>query len=242
MKLDKGIRVVGRLDELPPDTPIDAIVHLAGARVLGPPWTTARRRTLLASRTGVTDGLIELIRRVRQPPQVLVAASAVGFYGASPGASFEPRDEAGPPQPGQFQSDLCAAIEHAACRAEGLGIRVARMRFGVVLGRDGGASHAGRCCSPRPGRGAGFGPTARALDSHRRRRRPVALRACPRDVAGALNAVAPDTRSQADFVGALARSFGRRVRLRFPAAPRRFVMGEMGDLLLEGQKPTIRTE
>lgn len=44
-----------------------------------------------------------------------------------------------PPRPGEFQSDLCAAIEHEARRAEALGVRVVRMRFGVVLGHGGGA-------------------------------------------------------------------------------------------------------
>lgn len=52
---------------------------------------------------------------------------------------MEPLDETAPPRPGEFQSDLCAAIEHEARRAEALGVRVVRMRFGVVLGRGGGA-------------------------------------------------------------------------------------------------------
>lgn len=53
------------------------------------------------------------------------------LYGASPNASMEPLDEIAPPRPGEFQSDLCAAIEHEARRAEALGVRVVRMRCGA---------------------------------------------------------------------------------------------------------------
>lgn len=113
--------------------------HLAGARLLGMPWTQARRRQLLASRVDTTVAIVSLMRRLHKAPRVLVSASAVGFYGPSPNASMEPLDETAPPRPGEFQSDLCAAIEHEARRAEALGVRVVRMRFGVVLGHGGGA-------------------------------------------------------------------------------------------------------
>ncbi len=235
-RLGQDVRVVARLDEIAPDTAIDSIVHLAGARVLGRRWTDARRRTLLASRAGVSDRLLALIQRLRQPPRVLVAASAVGFYGASPGGSFEPRDEASPPRPGQFQSDLCLAIENEARRAEALGVRVVLMRFGVILGRDDGA-YPMQALAARLGMGAVLGSGRQPapwihLDDALGLVRFAIARA---DLAGAVNAVAPDTRPQADFAKALSRSFGRRVLLRFPSALLRLAMGEMGDLLLEGQ-------
>ncbi|MES2926532.1 MAG: hypothetical protein V4843_06945 [Pseudomonadota bacterium] len=65
--------------------------------------------------------IVNLMRRLQKAPRVLVSASAVGFYGASPNASIEPLDETAPPRPGEFQSDLCAAVEHEARRAEALG-------------------------------------------------------------------------------------------------------------------------
>jgi len=103
------------------------------------PWTQARRRQLLASRVDTTVAVVSLMRRLQKAPRVLVSASAVGFYGASPNASMELLDETAPPRPGEFQSDLCAVIEHEARRGEALGVRVVRMRFGVVLGHGGGA-------------------------------------------------------------------------------------------------------
>ena len=228
--------VVDGLDAIPAETRIAAVVNLAGARVLGMPWTAARRRELLASRVDVTAALVALMRRLEQRPRVLVSASAVGFYGASPDASFEPLDEHAPPRPGQFQSDLCAAIEHEARRAEALGVRVVRMRFGVVLGRGDGA-YPMLVLSSRLGLGAVLGsgrqpaPWIHLDDAVGLIRFAIA----DATLAGPVNAVAPQTPTQRDFARALAASFGRRVWLRMPYAPLRLALGEMAELLLEGQ-------
>lgn len=236
-----GVWVVERLDAIPSETRIDAIVNLAGARVLGMPWTAGRRRTLLASRVGVTAALVDLMRRLQQAPRVLVSASAVGFYGASPQASFEPLDEASPARPGEFQSALCCAIEHEARRAEALGVRVVRMRFGVVLGRDDGA-YPMLALSARFGLGAVLGsgrqpaPWVHLDDAVGMVRFAMAHAGLD----GPVNAVAPDTPSQARFAQALAASFGRRAWMRMPDALLRTLAGEMSTLLLDGQNAVPR--
>jgi uncharacterized protein (TIGR01777 family) len=231
-----GSWVVEHLDQIPGETRIDAVVNLAGARVLGRPWTAARRRQLLGSRVDVTVAVVQLLRRLQQPPQVLVSASAVGYYGAANQVSGAVLTEAGPPRPGQFQSDLCAAIEHEAQRAQGLGVRVVRLRFGVVLGRGDGA-YPMLALAARWGLGARLGngrqpaPWIHLDDAVGLIRHAMAHRA----LEGAVNAVAPDTPSQADFSRALARSLGRGLHLRVPEQPLRWLMGEMSTLLLDGQ-------
>jgi uncharacterized protein (TIGR01777 family) len=184
----------------------------------------------------VTTALVELMRRLQQRPRVLVSASAVGFYGATPGQSFEPRDERSPARPGQFQSDLCAAIEHEARRAEALGVRVVRLRLGVVLGRGDGA-YPMLALSSRLGLGAVLGTGRQPAPWIHLDDAVGLLRFALADASlvGAVNAVAPATPTQADFAQALAASFGRRVRLRAPHAPLRALLGEMAELLLEGQ-------
>lgn len=229
-----GVWVVDELDAIPSETRIDAIVNLAGARVLGMPWTAARRRTLLASRVGITQRLVALMRRLEQRPRVLVSASAVGFYGAVNDGS--PCTEAGLPRPGEFQSDLCAAIEHEARRAEALGVRVVRLRFGVVLGREDGA-YPMQALAARLGLGAVLG-NGRQPAPWLHRDDAVGLIRFALDhgeLSGAVNAVAPDTPHQAGFAQALAASFGRRAWLRAPAWPLRLLAGEMSTLLLDGQ-------
>ncbi|MBT9512818.1 MAG: TIGR01777 family protein [Acidovorax sp.] len=234
--LGPGVWAVDTLDAIPPETRIDAVVQLAGARVLGMPWTAARRRVLLASRVDTTMAVVALMRRLHQRPRVLVSASAVGFYGASPNASMEPLHEAAPPRPGEFQSDLCAAIEHEARRAEALGVRVVRLRLGVVLGNGGGA-YPLQALSARLGLGAVLG--------HGRQAAPwihladalglIRFALARNDVQGPINAVAPGAVPQRSFVQALAASFGQRVWLTMPAAPLRWTLGEMSTLLLDGQ-------
>ncbi|WP_233559265.1 NAD-dependent epimerase/dehydratase family protein [Acidovorax sp. 93] len=215
---------------------------MAGARVLGMPWTQARRRQLLASRVDTTVAVVQLMRRLHKAPRVLVSASAVGFYGASPNASMEPLDETAPPRPGEFQSDLCAAIEHEARRAEALGVRVVRMRFGVVLGRGGGA-YPMQALSARLGLGAVLG--------HGRQRAPwihladavglVRFAMAHQTLQGPVNAVAPEAVTQASFARALAAAFGRRVWLRRPGLPLRALLGALSTLLLDGQNAVPST-
>lgn len=232
--LGAGVWVVDTLDAIPPETRIDAVVHLAGARVLGLPWTAARRLALVGSRVGVTQQLVVLMRRLEQRPRVLVSASAVGFYGAV--NSDLPCTEASPPRPGEFQSDLCAAIEHEARRAEALGVRVVRLRLGVVLGREDGA-YPMQAVAARLGLGAVLGNGRQPAPWVHRDDAVGLIRFALENehLAGAVNAVAPEVPSQAGFARALAASFGRRVFLRMPAWPLRRLAGEMSTLLLDGQ-------
>lgn len=233
----RAVWVVDSLDDIPTESHIDAIVNLAGAPVLGLPWTSARRRQLLASRVDVTAAVVALMRRLRQRPAVLVSASAVGYYGAVEPARYAvPLDETALPSPGQFQSELCVAIEHEARRAEALGVRVVRLRFGIVLGRTGGA-YPGLAFAARMGLGAILGdgkqpmPWIHLADAVGLIRFSLARR----QLTGVLNAVAPDLRTQADFTRACAASFRRPAWLRMPAWPMRLALGEMSDLLLRGQ-------
>src|SRR5580704_18048334 len=87
------------------------------------------------SRVASTRFLSETLAALRQPPSVLVKASAVGFYG---NRGDEIPDEDSAAGTGYFP-ELCTAWEAAARPAADAGIRVVHLRFGVVLGRDGGA-------------------------------------------------------------------------------------------------------
>jgi uncharacterized protein (TIGR01777 family) len=165
---------------------------------------------------------------------VLISASAVGFYGAVNDGSA--CTEASPPRAGEFQSDLCVAVEHEARRAEALGVRVVRLRFGVVLGREDGA-YPPQALAARLGLGARLGTGQQPAPwLHRDDAVGLICFALRRDdLAGAVNAVSPDTRSQSEFARALAASRGRRAWLSVPAWPLRLLAGEMSTLLLDGQ-------
>src|SRR5207245_9939071 len=104
------VRIVTSLNDLEADEKIDAVVNLAGAPILGFPWTRARRQKLVASRVDTTRALVSLCGRVNRPPRVFVSASAVGYYGVR---GDEVMDDQGQPA-SIFQSTLCREWEAAA--------------------------------------------------------------------------------------------------------------------------------
>jgi uncharacterized protein len=112
----------------------DAVVHLAGERV-DQRWSEAARRRIRSSRELGTRNLVAGLRAAQERPRVLVSASASGYYGPH---GDEAVDESSPPA-GDFLAEVCLAWEREAQAAEELGLRVARMRTGIVLDGSGGA-------------------------------------------------------------------------------------------------------
>lgn len=225
---------VDRLDDIPSETRIDAVVNLAGASILGAPWTKARRQLLLDSRLQTAQQLRQLMQRLERKPEVLITASAVGYYGVPD--SNEALTENAPPQTGCFQSELCAGIEAAALQNRDMGIRVVCLRPGIVLGKDGGAYPA-LAFAARLGLGATLG-TGRQVMPWIHREDVLGLIAhamAEPTLQGPVNAIAPQMPSQQGFTQALATSLGRSAWVRIPAWPLRLGLGEMSQLLLCGQ-------
>jgi len=231
-RLPAGTRVLRSLDELDDGARIDAIVNLAGAQILGTPWTAARRNTLRDSRLHTTRALVALCARLHRRPGVFISASAIGYYGIGGGA---PGDETAAPQ-SIFQSHLCSDWESAAFEAATAGTRVAVLRFGIVLGRDGGALPAlalpvrlglgtvlgdGRQPLPWIHLSDALGLISQALDGE--------------SFSGPVNAVSPQAVTQREFVAALGRVLHRPVLFRVPAFILRTLLGEMSQLLLDGR-------
>ena len=108
---------------------IDGVVNLAGAGIGDRRWSERRKRELRQSRVGATELLVEAMGAAATPPAVLVAGSAVGFYGDR---GDEILDEQSGPGTG-FLSALAADWEAAAAEAQGAGIRVAIARTGLVV-------------------------------------------------------------------------------------------------------------
>jgi uncharacterized protein len=113
---------------------IGGVVHLAGAGIGDKRWTDDRKRLILESRTKGTDLLARTLAVLSRPPSVLVSASAIGYYGDR---GDEPLDEQSAPG-NDFVARVCLQWEGATGPAAEAGIRVARSRSGVILGREGG--------------------------------------------------------------------------------------------------------
>ncbi len=107
---------------------LDEVVHLAGETVSGR-WTDAKKERILRSRVDGTRTLSEALAGLERRPRVLVHASAVGYYGDR---GAEQLTEDSPPGDG-FLSEVVREWEAASRPAEEAGIRVVRLRFGIVL-------------------------------------------------------------------------------------------------------------
>jgi uncharacterized protein len=219
---------VTRLDELDAGE-FGGVINLAGAPIGDARWTPSRRKLLLDSRVDTTAKVIEWMARAARRPQVLVSASAVGYYGEQ---GNRPITEDTPPTPG-FTHELCAAWEREAERAVALGVRVCLMRIGVVLDRDGGAL-AKMLPAFRLGAGGRLGSGQHYFPwIHRDDIAAIVqwLLENPR-ARGAYNAGAPNPVTNAEFTRALGRALGRPTVLPMPEAALKLLFGEMSELLL----------
>ena len=114
---------------------IGAAIHLSGANLSSHRWTADYKRQIVESRVNSTRALVNTLKSLKQPPSVLLCASATGIYG---NRGDEILTEESNPGRG-FIADTCLAWEAEAAQARTLGIRVVHLRFGVVLSREGGA-------------------------------------------------------------------------------------------------------
>jgi uncharacterized protein (TIGR01777 family) len=112
----------------------DGVVHLAG-EALAQRWSDDVKRRILESRDTGTRNLVAGIEAAEPRPGVLVSSSAVGFYGPHGDERVDESDPAGD----DFAATVCVAWENAAEAASKLGLRVVKVRTGVVLAEDGGA-------------------------------------------------------------------------------------------------------
>ncbi|MBI5280748.1 MAG: TIGR01777 family protein [Candidatus Solibacter usitatus] len=209
-----------------------AVIHLAGEPI-AQRWTAEAKARIRASRVDGTRRLVEALSTLSPRPEVLVCASAIGYYGDRREETLT-EDSA----PGQgFLADTCAAWEQTADLALSLGIRVVRLRFGVVLGSGGGALS--KMLFPfRLGLG---GPLAGGAQWMSWVHIDDAVRmacwaASNQQVRGAVNAVAPAPVRNAEFTRILAKTLRRPAVFPVPALSLRLLYGEMASILTGSQK------
>jgi uncharacterized protein (TIGR01777 family) len=113
----------------------DAVINLAGHNLFADRWTTEVKRRIRDSRVHSTEHVVAAIAKAKNPPKVLVQASAIGFYGAR---DEEELTEDSPPG-SDFMAVVTREWEAAAATVEPLGVRLATVRTGVVMARGEGA-------------------------------------------------------------------------------------------------------
>ncbi len=211
----------------------DAVINLAGEPVADARWTTERKQALRDSRINSTRLLVQAIWNLPHRPATLINASAIGYYG--PRDAVQVNEQT---QPGRgFLADLCVDWEREAMKAEAFGLRVVRLRIGMVLGEDGGALP--RMVPPfRFFMGGPILPGDQWVSwIHRHDLVSMIDWALENPaVHGPLNGVAPGVVTMRDFCRTLGRALSRPSWLPIPEFALRLALGELASLLTTGQR------
>ncbi|MGJ8642992.1 MAG: TIGR01777 family oxidoreductase [Luteolibacter sp.] len=210
------------------------VVNLAGSPI-DQRWTDARKKEFHESRVGVTNEIVELIADLSEEerPELLLNASAVGIYGDRGNEILDENSSRG----AGYLADLCWAWEKAAKRAEPLGVRVVKMRIGVVLGEGGQAFEKlmkvfKTGIGGRLGDGMQWMPWVHVEDLR------MGMLHCikTQTISGPVNGTAPEPERNKDLTKKLAQAVNRWVFLPVPGFMLKLVLGGFGGALLAGQK------
>ncbi|WP_321476090.1 TIGR01777 family oxidoreductase [uncultured Paludibaculum sp.] len=220
--------------EQPPEASLlgaDAVIHLAGEPV-AQRWSPAVKTAIRRSRVEGTRHLVQAMTTLSPRPQVLVCASATGFYGAR---GDEVLTEQSKPGTG-FLPDVCREWESTADLARALGIRVVKLRTGVALGRGGALQK-----MLPPFRAGVGGPLAGGRQwmswiHIQDLVRLIGWAVSNPAVQGAVNGVSPHPIQNKDFTKALAKALHRPAFFPVPQIALQMLYGEMAGILTESQR------
>jgi len=226
------VRAISLRGSLAPDAlaGANAVINLAGEPV-AQRWTASARDKILRSRVEGTQALVAAMRA--QPPQVLISASAVGYYGSR---GDDILIESAPPAQ-DFLGRVAVAWEEAALAAEPLGVRVARIRIGMVLGKGGGAL-AKMLLPFRLGVGGRLGSGKQwmswiHIDDLMEL---IAFLMKESTVRGVFNATSPFPVPNREFTQALAEAVHRPAIIPVPVFGLKLALGEMAEVVLASQR------
>lgn len=214
---------------------VNHIVHLAGCGIADKRWTAGRKKEIISSRVDSARLLFEHLDHPNHSVSTFVSASGVGYYGAiTANHELNETDDVG----NDYIGNVCEQWEDAADEFATRGIRVVKLRTGVVLAKNGGALEklekviGYRIGSPL-GTGKQFMPWIHIEDICRMYQFAIENK----EIIGAFNAVAPDYVDNKQFMKTIAHYLHRKLWL--PNVPKfalNLVLGEMAILLLTGSK------
>jgi uncharacterized protein (TIGR01777 family) len=214
----------------------DAVIHLAGEPI-AQRWTPEVKRRIEDSRLHGTRHLVQALSIQPVRPRVLVCASAVGVYGDR---RDEVLTESSPPGD-DYLAGVCRQWEQQADLAEALGLRVVKLRIGVVLGRGGGALD--KMLPPFRYFAGGKLGSGRQWMSWIHLDDLVAMIgwSLASAVNGPVNAVAPNPVRNVEFTRALAGALRRPAVFTVPGFAVRLLYGEMSQVVLGSQRVLPKT-
>ena len=208
---------------------LDAVIHLGGENLAAARWTPGQKESIYHSRVDSTALLCDALAGLKEKPQVLLTASAIGYYGDR-GEEILTEES---PSGNDFLARVCRDWEEATLPARQAGIRVVRLRFGVVLSSEGGLL--GKLLPFfRWGLGGRLGDGRQVVSWIGREDlvRAIVFLASQPLVRGPVNLTAPGAVTNREFTATLARVVRRPALFPLPARLIRWVWGERGEALM----------
>ena len=209
----------------------DAVINLAGAPI-AERWSPQYKQEILSSRQIVTQKIVEAIKQAEIKPQVLVSASAIGYYGTSETATFDETSSSG----NDFLAEVCQKWEEEAAKVKEAGVRLVIPRIGIVLA-NGGAL--GKMIGPFQMFAGGPIGNGRQWFSwiHRDDLVGLIIEALKRpDMEGVFNATAPNPVRMSQFCQTLGEVMNRPSWLPVPDFVLELLLGDGSKVVLEGQQ------
>jgi uncharacterized protein (TIGR01777 family) len=212
---------------------VDVIIHLAGAGIADKKWTVERKKELIESRIKSTQLLFEYLKLMKNKPKTIVCSSAIGIYKNQNDHLLNEESETG----SDFLADLTFQWEQAVNKFETIGIRVVKLRIGIVLSKDGG--YLKSIAAPiKLGLAAALG-TGKMITSwiHISDLANLFLYAAVNEkMQGVFNAVAPNPVTNFEMTKQIAKTLNKPFFLpNVPAFILKLVFGEMSSVILMSQ-------
>ena len=210
----------------------DGVVNLAGEPIAEGRWTAARKQEILHSRKLGTQKIVEAIALANPKPQVLVNASAIGYYGTSENATFDEKSAAG----NDFLAQVCLDWEAEAQKVTSAGVRLVIIRLGIVLGNGGALD---KMVTPFKLFAGGPIGTGKQWFSwiHRDDLVNLIIQALTRpDISGVLNGTAPNPVRMNELSQTMGQVMNRPSWLPVPSLAIEALLGDGAIVVLEGQQ------
>jgi uncharacterized protein len=210
----------------------DAVVNLAGAPIAEQRWSEDRKQEILTSRKSATERIVAAIDRSPNKPQVLVNASAIGYYGISRTAQFDEDSPAGK----DFLAEVCQTWESAAQQVTQSGTRLVILRLGLVLGNGGALGKMLTPFNTFMGGPIGSGKQWFTWIHRDDVVKMIVTAITDPNMTGVYNATAPNPVTMQEFASVLGKVLNRPSWLPVPSFAIEALLGEGAVVVLEGQK------
>ncbi|MCL1065442.1 TIGR01777 family oxidoreductase [Shewanella olleyana] len=225
-------KYLDKLEQLNNLNDYDTVINLAGEPIVGKRWSNQQKQRICDSRWNMTAMLTQLIKQSDMPPASFISASAIGFYGRQGSTPVDEHSQAH----NEFSHQVCSEWEHLALKAQSENTRVCVLRIGIVLGKNGGAL--AKMLPPfKLGLGGPIGKGLHGVSwihiddlTHLIQHLLVTD-----DAQGVFNATAPNPVNHKLFAESIGASLNRPALIPTPVIALKLAMGEMADLIVEGQ-------